>query len=110
MKEKLKDHFKRYANTNVAYVAGTTIFLTESAALSYGKGEVKKVTRSEVEQTDEPPFNGDSKGIQTLTIEQVEAMDYQALKEAVKVYHLTVENYAKETLYAALIAAVNKEE
>lgn len=48
MKEKLKDHFNRYSNADVAYVAGGTIFLTEQAALSYGKGEVKKVTRAEV--------------------------------------------------------------
>lgn len=47
MKEKLKDHFNRYKNADVAYVAGGTIFLTEQAALSYGKGEVKKITRAE---------------------------------------------------------------
>lgn len=109
MKEKLKDHFNRYKNADVAYVAGGTIFLTEQAALSYGKGEVRKVTRSEVEK-DEPEDNtGDQS--EPLTKEQIESMSYDDLKAAVKVRKITVEKKDAETLRAALLAnAEGKEE
>ena len=113
MKEKLKDHFARYKNADVAYVSGDTIFLTESAAQSYGKGLVKKVTRAEVEKEDsaEKPLNEPSNGLQKLTPEQVDAMSYNEMKAAVKARGLEVEKQDKETLRAALLAvAAEKEE
>lgn len=113
MKEKLKDHFARYKNADVAYVSGDTIFLTESAAQSYGKGPVKKVTRAEVEKEDsaEKPLNEPSNGLQKLTPEQVDAMSYNEMKAAVKARGLEVEKQDKETLRAALLAvAAEKEE
>ena len=37
----LKDHFNRYKATNVVYESGGALFLTHSAALSYGNGTVR---------------------------------------------------------------------
>ncbi|MBR0195279.1 MAG: hypothetical protein IJQ32_03425 [Paludibacteraceae bacterium] len=112
MKEKLKDHFARYKNADVAYVSGGIIFLTESAAESYGKGPVTKITRAAVEKLDpeEKPLNDPSKGIQALTPEQVNAMDYNEMKAAVKERGLKVGNQNKETLRAALLAVAKKED
>ena len=108
MKEKLKDHFKRYKNADVAYVAGGTIFLTEQAALSYGKGEVHKVTRSEVEK-DEPKGNAEGEP-EPLTKEQIQNMSYNDLKAAVKARKIVVEKNDAETLRAALLAQTEGKE
>ena len=104
MKEKLKDYFARYQNANVAYVSGDTIFLSESAAMSYGRGPVHKVVRSEVEK--EGKEDNSSEPLDPISKEQLDAMGYNEMKAAVKARALVVENEKKETLYAALLALI----
>ena len=46
---KVKDHFERYTNADVVFVSGGKLFLTRSAAESYGAGDVKPVKRNNIE-------------------------------------------------------------
>lgn len=118
MKEKLIDHFTRYSGTNVVYVSNGQLFLTEAAALSYGKGEVKKVTRAEVMPSANPAEGEQNGGGETkipseqapLTQETIEAMSYEQLKAEVKARDITVEGRAKEVLVAALLATIEGKE
>lgn len=97
MKKKLKDFFDRYPNVDTAYVSGGGVFLTESDALAYGKGEVVKVTRNGFARANNPIA-------EPLTKEQIENMSHDEMKAAVKERGLKVDNVKKETLLAALLA------
>lgn len=114
-KQKLVDHFNRYKSTDVVYVSGDTLFLTNSAAMSYGNGKVEKVTRAEVFANNEgknTPSNdgGSSKPVQTLTEEALKDMSYNDMKSYVKENKIDVVDMKKETLMAVLSALIKKED
>lgn len=114
-KQKLVDHFNRYKSTDVVYVSGDTLFLTNSAAMSYGNGKVEKVTRAEVFAKNEgknTPSNdgGSSKPVQTLTEEALKDMSYNDMKSYVKENKIDVVDMKKETLIAVLSALIKKED
>lgn len=114
-KQKLVDHFNRYKSTDVVYVSGDTLFLTNSAAMSYGNGKVEKVTRAEVFANNEgknTPSNdgGSSKPVQTLTEEALKDMSYNDMKSYVKEKKIDVVDMKKETLIAVLSALIKKED
>lgn len=48
IQQSIADHFARYRSTDVVYQSGDQLFLTHAAALSYGKGEVKTIRRSDL--------------------------------------------------------------
>lgn len=97
----LKDHFARYSHTNVVYESGGTLYLTHSAALSYGNGTVRTINRSEVFA------ESHSNGVQILSKEQLSTMRYAELKALAKAANIAVANTKKETLIAALSASKN---
>ena len=97
----LKDHFARYSHTNVVYESGDTLYLTHSAALSYGNGTVRTINRSEVFA------ESHSNGVQILSKEQLSTMRYAELKALAKAANIAVANTKKETLIAALSASKN---
>lgn len=90
----LKDHFKRYKDAKEVFVSGNSLFLSKSAALSYGSGAVKRVTRAEVfSQTED-------KAEEPLT----PIMSYTEMKAFVTKNKIPVKDFKKETLMAALSA------
>lgn len=110
----LKDHFNRYKATNVVYESGGALFLTHSAALSYGNGTVRTYTRSEVfanDKKEEPAKPAKpSKPVQKLTEEQLKGMSYNDMKAYVNGHNIKVADTKKETLIAALSALIKKED
>lgn len=132
---KVKDHFERYTNADVVFVSGGKLFLTKSAAESYGTGDVKPVKRNNIESllekteaqeganptideaateqvevsTEEPAkVEDDDPAEETFTAEDVELMDYNQLKTKVAELGIKVENKKKETMKDALLSFVNK--
>ena len=132
---KVKDHFERYTNADVVFVSGGKLFLTRSAAESYGAGDVKPVKRNNIESllekteaqeganptideaateqvevsTEEPAeVEDDDPAEETFTAEDVELMDYNQLKTKVAELGIKVENKKKETMKDALLSFVNK--
>ena len=103
--EKVKDHFSRYTNADVVYIAGDTLFLSASAAESYGTGEVKAVRRNNIES-----LKTDNQNIShSLTIEEIEAMTYSQMKSKVAEFGIVAEDMKKETLKDALLAFVKQQ-
>lgn len=96
--QKVKDHFSRYTSADVVYVAGGVLFLSESAAESYGKGPVKAIRRNNIES-----LNATKQEPQSLTTEEIEAMTYSQLKSKVAELGIVAEDMKKETLKDALL-------
>ena len=65
--QKVKDHFSRYTSADVVYDAGGVLFLSESAAESYGKGPVEAIRRNNIES-----LNATKQEPQSLTTEEIE--------------------------------------
>ena len=111
--QKVKDHFSRYTSADVVYVAGGVLFLSESAAESYGKGPVEAIRRNNIESlnaTKQEPQSITTKEIeatkqepQSLTTEEIEAMTYSQLKSKVAELGIVAEDMKKETLKEALL-------
>lgn len=98
LNQKIVDHFNRYTNANVVFVAGDRLFLSASAAESYGQGPVRKVSRSEVQNNQQ----------ETLTVESIQQMNYNQLKDKVAELGLEVVDKKKNNLKDALLAFVNQ--
>ena len=103
--QKVKDHFSRYTNADVVYISGDTLFLSESAAESYGSGAVKVIRRNNIESLNEKTKNGP----QPLTTEGIEAMTYSQLKSKVAELGIVAEDLKKETLKDALLSFVKQQ-
>lgn len=97
LNQKIVDHFNRYTNANVVFVAGDRLFLSASAAESYGQGPVKMVSRTELQNYQE-----------TLTVEAIQQMNYNQLKDKVAELGLEVVDKKKNNLKDALLAFVNQ--
>ena len=97
LNQKIVDHFNRYTNANVVFVAGDRLFLSASAAESYGQGPVKMVSRAELQNYQE-----------TLTVEAIQQMNYNQLKDKVAELGLEVVDKKKNNLKDALLAFVNQ--
>ena len=97
LNQKIVDHFNRYTNANVVFVAGDRLFLSASAAESYGQGPVKMVSRTEVQDYQE-----------ALTVEAIQQMSYTQLKDKVAELGLEVVDKKKNNLKDALLAFVNQ--
>ena len=97
LNQKIVDHFNRYSNANVVFVAGDRLFLSASAAESYGQGPVKMVSRAELQNYQE-----------TLTVEAIQQMNYNQLKDKVAELGLEVVDKKKNNLKDALLAFVNQ--
>lgn len=97
LNQKIVDHFNRYTNANVVFVAGDRLFLSASAAESYGQGLVKMVSRTELQNYQE-----------TLTVEAIQQMNYNQLKDKVAELGLEVVDKKKNNLKDALLAFVNQ--
>ena len=97
LNQKIVDHFNRYTNANVVFVAGDRLFLSASAAESYGQGPVKMVSRTEVQDYQE-----------ALTVEAIQQMNYNQLKDKVAELGLEVVDKKKNNLKDALLAFVNQ--
>ena len=71
---KVKDHFERYTNADVVFVSGGKLFLTRSAAESYGTGDIKPVKRNNIESLLEKSEAQESvvSTIDEAVVEQVE--------------------------------------
>lgn len=97
LNQKIVDYFNRYTNANVVFVAGDRLFLSASAAESYGQGPVKMVSRTELQNYQE-----------TLTVEAIQQMNYNQLKDKVAELGLEVVDKKKNNLKDALLAFVNQ--
>lgn len=49
-RKKITDHFRRYTATEVVYESGGKLYLTRSAAESYGDGTVREYSRGMAEK------------------------------------------------------------
>ena len=100
--QKVKNHFSRYTNADVVYIAGDTLFLSESAAMSYGTGAVKAIRRNNIESLNTENQNTSH----SLTVEEIGAMTYSQLKSKVAEFGIVAEDMKKETLKDALLTFV----
>jgi len=104
--EKIKDYFERYPNNNEVFECGGKLFHTRGAAQSYGKGEITRYTREQVEKEKHlgGPVSEKTKESVILKIKETDdfsALPYEELKIWAKIVELKTADNKKETLLKA---------
>ena len=101
--DKIRDYFNRYPNNDEVFECGGVLFHNEGAALSYGKGVVKRYTRAEL--TTNAPAKVAEKITDEPTTESTDmALDYKKALAKCKELGLQLDNTKKATVFAALEA------
>lgn len=103
--EHIKDYFKRYPNSDQVFECDGVLFHTNGGAQSYGKGDVTKYTRKQVEASEAPtPDEYDVESATELLNSDVDitTLKHETMKKLCEVLDITTENQKKVTLIKAL--------